>query len=157
MFGLFDKSILNVAAVADGGLHSIEKSTDPAFSQKMMGDGYVIFPTAGKVVAPVDGKIKMLFPTMHAIGIESEEGVEILLHLGIDTVNLEGKGFKSHIQIDDEVKRGQILMEMDLQYINEHAPSSEILCIFTGGQKCRIIKETDVCAGQTDIVKITKQ
>ncbi len=156
MFGLFETSILSVAAVANGGLHSIDKSTDPAFSQKMMGDGYVIFPTSGDIVAPVDGKVEMLFPTMHAIGITSKEGIEILLHLGIDTVNLEGKGFQPHVKIGDVIEQGQLLMKMDLQYINEHAPSSEILCIFTGGQKCRILKETEVSAGQVNIVKITQ-
>lgn len=75
------------------------------------------------IVAPFHGKVKALFPTKHAIGIESTDGVELLIHIGIDTVKLNGEGFESFVKVGDEVAEGQLLMKVDLEYLQQHAPS----------------------------------
>ena len=84
-------------AFGTGTVLSLEQVPDPVFAQKMMGDGYAIELTDGTIVAPSEGEVTVVFPTGHAYGIVREDGVEILVHLGIDTVQLEGKGFVSHV------------------------------------------------------------
>lgn len=130
-----------------GRCAGIEETPDVAFSEKMLGDGIVIFPTEGKVVAPCDGTVEVLFPTNHAVGMKSSDGTEILIHVGVDTVNLEGKGFTPHVAQGDSVKKGQLLLEVDLDYINANAPSSATPLIFTAlpsDQKVVLLKEGDV-------------
>lgn len=110
----------------------ITETPDPTFAQKMMGDGIVIFPDDdGSVYAPCDATIQFVFDTKHAIGMTSKEGVEILLHAGIDTVKLGGEGFKVFVANGQEVKRGTKLMEIDLEYIRKHAPSDAFVVVFT--------------------------
>ncbi|MBA4600876.1 PTS glucose transporter subunit IIA [Thermoactinomyces sp. AMNI-1] len=94
---------------------SIDQVPDEVFAQKMMGDGFV--------VSPVDGKIINLFPTRYTLGIRTANGREVLVHIGIDTVKLEGKGFESFVQEGDQVKAGQKLLEFDVDYVKENAPS----------------------------------
>ncbi len=110
----------------------ITETPDPTFAQKMMGDGIVIFPDDdGSVYAPCDATIQFVFDTKHAIGMTSKEGVEIMLHAGIDTVKLGGEGFKVFVANGQEVKRGTKLMEIDLEYIRKHAPSDAFVVVFT--------------------------
>src|SRR5699024_10448528 len=90
---------------------------DEVFAQKMVGDGLAIDPTEGIVVAPVDGEISQLFPTEHAIVVKTKENIEILIHVGMDTVNLKGEGFKALISKGDKVSKGDPLLEFDLEYI----------------------------------------
>ena len=85
----------------------------------MIGKGLAIIPSEGKVYAPFDGTVEALFATKHAIGLKSESGIEVLIHIGIDTVKLEGKGFTSHIAQGDMVKKGQLLVEFDISFIKE--------------------------------------
>ena len=85
----------------------------------MLGKGLAIIPSEGKVYAPFDGTVEALFATKHAIGLKSESGIEVLIHIGIDTVKLEGKGFTSHIAQGDMVKKGQLLVEFDISFIKE--------------------------------------
>ena len=118
-------------APINGEMKLISEAPDETFSQKMMGDGVVIFPTDNTVVAPCDGKIKMIFPTKHAIGIESKEGAEILIHVGIDTVLLNGETFETYINVDDEIKQGDKLLTFDLNYVREHAKSDATVIVFT--------------------------
>jgi glucose-specific phosphotransferase system IIA component len=106
-----------------GKVLSLDKVPDPIFSEKMMGDGLAIDPTKGIVVAPCDGKIIHVFPTKHAIGILTPEGLEILIHIGIDTVELNGKGFESFVEAEQVVKKGQDLIKVDLKYVKKHAKS----------------------------------
>lgn len=97
----------------------LSEINDAAFSQGILGKGLAIMPQEGKVFSPVNGTVSALFPTLHALGLSSDEGVEILIHVGMDTVQLNGKYFKSHIQSGDTVKKGQLLLEFDMEQIKK--------------------------------------
>ena len=102
-----------------GSLIKLKDLSDPAFSQGFLGEGAGIMPAEGKVYAPFDGVISSIFPTKHAIGLVSDQGVEMIIHIGIDTVNLKGKGFKSKLSDGDKVKTGQLIMEFDIKVIQK--------------------------------------
>ncbi|WP_335872519.1 glucose-specific PTS transporter subunit IIBC [Bacillus sp. 2205SS5-2] len=140
-----------------GELKPITEVPDQVFSGKMMGDGFAILPTEGMIVSPVNGKIVNVFPTKHAIGIESDAGREILIHVGIDTVKLQGKGFESLIQEGDIVEAGQPLLKVDLGFIKENAPSIITPIVFTNlreGEQVVIEKEGKVELKQENIISI---
>lgn len=142
-----------------GKLLPISEVPDKVFSQKMMGDGFAIEPTEGTVVSPVAGTIVNLFPTKHAIGIETAEGREILVHVGIDTVNLKGRGFESLIAQGDKVEQGQPLLKVDLSIIKGEATSTITPIIFTNlaaGEAVEI-KDGKVSFGDKDRVKVVKK
>ncbi|WP_227937978.1 glucose-specific PTS transporter subunit IIBC [Alkalihalobacillus deserti] len=127
-----------------GKVLPITEVPDQVFSGKMMGDGFAIEPTEGLVKSPVSGTIINLFPTKHAIGILSDEGKEILIHVGLDTVNLKGKGFETLVKQDDKIKQGQELLRFDLDYIKENATSTITPIVFTNlaeGEYIQINKE----------------
>ena len=109
----------------------INETPDATFAQKMMGDGIVIFPEDGTVYAPCDATVQFVFDTKHAIGLTSSQGVEILIHAGIDTVKLGGKGFHVFVENGQKVTRGDKLMEIDLDYIRANAPSDAVPLVFT--------------------------
>lgn len=140
-----------------GELLPISEVPDQVFSGKMVGDGFAIKPTEGKVFSPVNGKVVTVFPTKHAIGIAADNGTEILIHIGIDTVHLKGEGFTSHIEQGDLVEQGQLLMEMDLAYIAEHAASIITPVVFTNleeGQSIQLNKSGSVTAADRNIMEI---
>ncbi|MEH7246204.1 glucose-specific PTS transporter subunit IIBC [Neobacillus niacini] len=142
-----------------GELKPITEVPDQVFAGKMMGDGFAIVPSEGTIVSPVNGKIVNLFPTKHAIGILSDTGREILIHVGIDTVNLKGQGFETLVSENDIVEQGQPLLKVDLDYIKEHATSTITPIVFTNlaeGEKVVILKEGQVDLKQEGIIKITK-
>lgn len=114
---------VTIVAPCDGEVIPLSEVPDQVFSGGMMGDGVGFIPRQSEIVAPFHGKVKALFPTKHAIGIESTDGVELLIHIGIDTVKLNGEGFESFIKVGDEVAEGQLLMKVDLEYLQQHAPS----------------------------------
>lgn len=114
---------ITVAAPGEGEIIPLAEVPDQVFSGKLMGDGVGFIPHNGEIVAPFNGVVKTIFPTKHAIGLESTDGLELLIHIGIDTVKLEGKGFEALVNVDDEVIEGQPLMKVDLDYIKENAPS----------------------------------
>ena len=115
-----------------GEVHPIEEAPDEAFASKMMGDGYFVYPTEETVYAPADGEVVFVFDTKHAIGMKADDGTEYLLHIGVDTVALGGKGFKVFVENGQKVKKGDRLMTFDDAYIKEHAKSDACLVIFTG-------------------------
>ncbi len=142
-----------------GRCADISETPDEAFSQKMLGDGIVIFPTGDKVVSPCNGTVTVMFPTKHAIGLQSDQGVEVLIHVGIDTVNLEGKGFTSHVKQGDVVEQGDLLLELDLPYIKENAPSAAVPMIFTAlpdNQELKHLKTGDVTTTEDVVEVVTK-
>ncbi|MCJ8007076.1 N-acetylglucosamine-specific PTS transporter subunit IIBC [Lederbergia wuyishanensis] len=127
---------------------------DQVFSQKMMGDGFAIIPEKGTVVSPVDGEIMNVFPTKHAIGIMSKQGYEILIHVGIDTVNLKGEGFTLHVKDGDSVSKGQEILTFDLDYIKKNATSTITPIIFTNLTKINVKKKGIVEQGNEGIISI---
>ncbi|EHD0820622.1 PTS transporter subunit EIIC [Staphylococcus pseudintermedius] len=114
---------VTIVAPCDGEVIPLSEVPDQVFSGGMMGDGVGFIPRQSEIVAPFHGKVQALFPTKHAIGIESTDGVELLIHIGIDTVKLNGEGFESFVKVGDEVAEGQLLMKVDLEYLQQHAPS----------------------------------
>ena len=109
-----------------------------------MGDGYMVMPEDGIVVAPEDGTVLFVFPSKHAIGMKAADGTEYLLHIGVDTVKLDGKGFEVFVTDGQQVHQGDKLMEFDLSFIREHAASEACMVIFTGltsADSLNLIKE----------------
>lgn len=142
-----------------GEVRVITEVPDQVFAGKMMGDGFAIVPSEGMVVSPVDGKIVNLFHTKHAIGILSDNGREILIHIGIDTVNLKGEGFETLVAENDHVEKGQPILKVDLDYLKEHATSTITPIVFTNldaDEKIVIEKLGKVELKAEGIVKITK-
>lgn len=118
LFGKAKKSnVEEIYAPLSGELVSIDKVPDPVFGQKMMGDGIAIIPEEGLLVSPVDGKIVQIFHTKHAIGVESNNGLEILLHIGLETVELNGEGFEILVSEGQKVKVGEELVKFDIQFL----------------------------------------
>lgn len=108
-----------ISSPIEGEAVSIKEVNDPTFSQEILGKGIAIKPAKGRVVAPVDGEIALIFETKHAISIATENGVEILIHVGLDTVNLKGEHFKAYVKAGDKVKAGDLLVEFDVDKIKE--------------------------------------
>ena len=114
-----------------GELLPLAEAKDPVFAQGTMGQGVVIEPSEGKLVAPFDGQVSLLFPTKHAIGLVSDTGVEVLIHVGLDTVELDGKGFTVHVSQGDRVKQGQLLLEVDLNVVKQAGYATQTPVIVT--------------------------
>lgn len=148
--GKVKKSVI-IHSPMTGIAGGIETAPDEGFAQKMMGDGAVVEPKADTVVAPADGEIAFVFPTKHAIGFVTEDGISMLLHVGIDTVNLEGEGFEVLVNEGDKVTVGDTLMRLDLKLLQEKAPSlvSPIICTeLEDNQRIRLLKTGDIKAGE---------
>ena len=164
MFGkLFKKkeevTDVSINAPVSGEVVALEEVPDPVFSEKMMGDGVAIKPTNGEVVSPVIGEIIQVFPTKHAVGIRAENGAEILIHIGLETVSLDGEGFTSYVGEGDQVKQGDKLIHFDMDIIRGKAKSTVTPIIITNTDdmsniEAKTIKE--VIAGQDEIIQVTK-
>lgn len=132
-----------ILAPIEGTIKPVEESSDAAFASGALGKGVIITPSAGKVYAPVSGTVTVLFPSLHAIGITSDSGVELLIHIGINTVQLEGKGFTAHIKQGDYIECGQLLVEFDMDYITKEGYSLETPVLVTNYNDLKEIKITD--------------
>ena len=120
-----------VHSVAEGQVIELEKVQDPVFSQKMMGDGFAVEPANGQIVSPVAGKVTSVFPTKHALGLVTESGLEVLVHIGLDTVSLEGKPFTVKVEEGQTVAAGDLLVEADLDAIREAGRATSTVVVFT--------------------------
>lgn len=143
-----------------GNLVELESVPDPVFAEKMMGDGLAIEPTEGVVVSPVSGEIVQLFPTKHALGIKAENGAEILIHIGLETVSLKGEGFQAHVSEGSKVKAGDKLITFDLDFIKENAKSTITPIIITNGDALEKIEKSapgSVQKGESTIMNITSK
>lgn len=107
---------LTVLSPLDGDCIPLNEVKDEMFSQEMMGPGCAIIPKNGEVISPIKGTVTVIAPTKHCIGLTGDDGLEILIHMGIDSFKTEGKGFEYHVNVGDEVKKGQILLNADLSY-----------------------------------------
>ena len=137
---------IQISAPFKGQPIPLEDVPDKVFATKMMGDGIGFIPQSNVVTAPFNGKVKTVFPTKHALGLESDEGLELLIHIGIDTVKLNGQGFETLVEADQIIEQGQPLVKLDLEYIEQHAPSIITPLIFTN------LKQQDVELVTTDKV-----
>lgn len=160
---LFKKESSNtkIYAPINGEIVSLEEVPDPVFSQKMMGDGIAIKPNEGKVYSPVDGEVVQIPETKHAIGLRTGDGIEILIHIGLETVSLEGKGFTINVNTGDKVSVGDSLMEFDLEYVRDNASSDISPIVITNGQDTgktfSMTEEKESTAGETVIFTTSEQ
>ncbi|MCF6138142.1 glucose-specific PTS transporter subunit IIBC [Pseudalkalibacillus berkeleyi] len=157
--GEVEMSTMNIQSPIKGIILPITEVPDEVFAGKMMGDGFAIEPIEGTVVAPTDAKVVNVFPTKHAIGLETADGKEILIHFGIDTVNLKGEGFEVLVEQGDQVKQGQPILKADLDYIEKHAKSTVTPIVFTNlsdGESVNVNKSGQVDLGEEDIISFEK-
>lgn len=133
MFRLFKKNLdLNIYSPVCGKCIDITNVKDITFSSKMMGDGVAIIPSNNKITAPFDGEIIMMFPTKHAFGIRRSDGIEVLVHIGIDTVNSNGKGFVSYVNTHDKVKKGDLIILFDENQMDDKYDMTTMLILTKG-------------------------
>ena len=129
-----------VHSVADGEVINIEDVKDPVFSQKMMGDGFAVEPENGHIVSPVAGKVTSVFPTKHALGLVTDNGLEVLVHIGLDTVSLEGKPFEVKVTEGQTVAAGDLLVEANLDAIREAGRETSTIVVFTNADAIKSVK-----------------
>ena len=139
-----------VYAAAEGTVKDIEASTDPTFANKVLGDGVVIFPEDGTVMAPCKATVSLVYPTGHAIGLTTADGAEILIHCGVDTVNMNGEGFETLVKEGQEVTAEEALIRFDIDLVKKHGYSPEILVIFTELPEGKTIKTEEKHIAKND-------
>ncbi len=145
------KNVTVISSPLTGNAQELSAAPDEAFAQKMMGDGAIVTPTESYVYAPEDGEITFVFETKHAIGFLTDSGVSLLIHIGIDTVQLEGKGFETFVEPGQKIKKGVPMMKLDLQYLRKHAVSiaSPIVCAeLEEQQTVRLLQTGNIQAGE---------
>ncbi|WP_062532557.1 N-acetylglucosamine-specific PTS transporter subunit IIBC [Jeotgalibaca dankookensis] len=135
-----------IYSVANGTVIPIEEVNDDVFSNKMMGDGFAVIPTNGDIFAPIAGKVLSVFPTKHAVGIQTASGIEVLLHMGIDTVSLNGEPFTVYIEEGQQIARGQLIATVDLQALEEANRSNDMIVIFTNGD---LVEDLEINTGDS--------
>ena len=145
-----------VYSVADGEVIALEQVKDPVFSQKMMGDGFAVEPENGNIVSPVSGTVSSVFPTKHALGIVTEAGLEVLVHIGLDTVSLEGKPFTVHVAEGQKVAAGDLLVTADLDAIRAAGRETSTIVVFTNGDVIKSVnlEQTGSHAAKTVVAKV---
>ena len=145
-----------VYSVADGEVIALEQVKDPVFSQKMMGDGFAVEPANGNIVSPVSGTVSSIFPTKHALGLVTEAGLEVLVHIGLDTVSLEGKPFTVHVTEGQKVAVGDLLVTADLDAIREAGRDTSTIVVFTNADAIQSVKleQTGSLAANTVVAKV---
>ncbi len=158
IFGKKDKrTVEQLFAPLSGNIIELEHVPDPVFSQKLMGEGIAIEPAEGKLVAPIDGHVIQIFHTKHAIGLRSEIGIELLIHIGLETVGLNGNGFDVIVKEGQKIKAGDPLMTFDLKLIKEKAASTISPIIITNSDIVERIERQEVesvIKGSTHIANI---
>lgn len=152
MFQFLKKEAFKVVSPVTGKCVAIQDVPDQVFSAKMMGDGFAIIPDDNVVVAPISGVAKAVFPTKHAVGIKNKDGVEVIVHVGLDTVELNGEGFKTFISQGSKVKAGQPIIEFDKELIEGKGYNLITMVVFPSGynQPINLEKENQkVQSGET--------
>ena len=145
-----------VYSVADGQVVALEQVKDPVFAQKMMGDGFAVEPANGNIVSPVSGTVSSIFPTKHALGLVTEAGLEVLVHIGLDTVSLEGKPFTVHVSEGQKVAAGDLLVTADLDAIRAAGRETSTVVVFTNAEAIKSVKleQTGSLAAKTAVAKV---
>lgn len=139
--GLFDKFRKNkneasessgeIYQPAEGELIALEEVSDPVFSKKMMGDGFAVVPDSGKILSPIDGEVGFVADTLHGLGLKGDKDFEVLIHIGLDTVELKGEGFEINVKQGDHVTKGQVLGQIDVDFIKEKGYDPTIILVVT--------------------------
>lgn len=135
----------NIYAVTDGKVKSLDEIDDNIFSNRVMGEGFALSPQSDMIYSPASGTVSMLFPTKHAIGLTLDNGLELLINLGIETVELVGEPFELFVHDGDHIEAGALIAKMDRQYITSHHKSTDCVVVCTNGQKLDefIIEDVD--------------
>lgn len=163
-FNLFkkknDATAEEIIAPMNGKIIPLEEVPDPVFSQKMMGEGIGMIPEDGRVCSPINGKVILVPDTKHAVGLLSDEGVEILIHVGLDTVSLKGEGFTMHVEQDQTITKGQLLMEFDLELIRGKVTSIVTPIIITNSssldKQLEMTSKTNGVQGETVLITLSE-
>jgi len=140
-----------------GMMLDLSQVPDPAFSKKFLGDGYACAVNGSKVTAPFDGEVIAVFRTGHAVALKDHKGVEVLLHIGIDTVKLNGEGFQCHVEKGQTIRKNDLLLELDLDIISK-AKSLISPIVFTNGLEIQLLKENQMLTnGEADLFAVLKE
>lgn len=155
---LFKKRKLQVWAPMSGEVLPLEKVPDPIFSEKMMGEGVAIMPEGGNVHSPIEGEVIMVAETRHAIGLRAEDGTEILIHIGLETVSLKGQGFKVLVCVGEKISARQKIMEVDWHYLKENVQSILTPIVVTNNASAKEIRlgiEKNCILGETVLMQVS--
>ncbi|BET97369.1 PTS glucose transporter subunit IIA [Xenorhabdus taiwanensis] len=149
---------IEIIAPLSGEIVNIEDVPDVVFAEKIVGDGIAIKPTGNKIVAPVDGTIGKIFETNHAFSIESDSGIELFVHFGIDTVELKGEGFKRIAEEGQRVQKGDLVLEFDLAFLEERAKSTLTPVVISNMDEIKELTKINgsVVVGESVIMRIKK-
>lgn len=158
MFKHWFKKEETVVAPVQGDIVALADVDDPTFAENMMGEGCALWPEEGRVVSPVQGEIVQLFPTQHAIGLRSEKGLEILIHIGLETVQMDGDGFEALVRKGQRVKQGETLIEWSVKRVREKAKSTITPVVLTNStqfQRVEILAESGrAVLGETPLMNV---
>ncbi|MGG6433117.1 PTS sugar transporter subunit IIA [Anoxybacillus sp. D401a] len=157
MFKWLRKREETIVAPLTGNVRPLDDVPDPVFAQKMMGEGLAIEAIDGVVVSPVNGEVVQVFPTKHAVGLRSEGGLEILIHVGIDTVHMQGEGFEAYVKAGERVKAGDLLLSFDLALVQQKAKSPLTPVVITNGDvmdECHREHTEQAERGRTVLMKV---
>ncbi|UOR11057.1 PTS sugar transporter subunit IIA [Halobacillus amylolyticus] len=158
LFGNKEQSV-SILAPVQGKVLALEKVPDPVFSEKMMGEGMAVQPTDGTVVSPVEGEVVQLFPTKHAVGLKTKTGAEVLIHIGLETVSMDGEGFEAFVKQGDKVKAGDRLITFDINLVDEKAKSTVTPIIITNSDEfeVKLTDEKEATAGETELLTVNNK
>lgn len=142
MLGFFKKNkVIEIISPATGRIIPIEKVEDETFAKKRTGDGIAVELTDGKIIAPFDGEITSMYNANHCLVIRSEDGIELLIHIGIDTIKLKGEGFKKYVELNDKVNKGDTILEADLDLLKSKNKSVVTPVIITNRRRIDSIEK----------------
>lgn len=140
--------VQSIAAPVSGKILPLEEVADSTFASKVLGDGFAVEPETSEVKAPFDGTVQLVYDTGHAVGVISDSGKEVLIHIGIDTVSMNGEGFDIHVKEGQKVKKGDVLVEADLQKIQAAGKATTVMLIVTSGEEVKLLKKGEVRCGE---------
>ena len=150
---------MQIVSPLNGKVVPLEEVPNPVFSDKILGDGIAVVPTDGKIVSPVDGEVVSVADTLHAYGFATEDGMEILVHFGLETVSLNGDVFKAHVKVGDKVKKGDLVAEADIAAIQEKGLKTITPVLICGGLEEKNLEygAGEAEAGKTAVLTITEK
>ncbi|MBP2242155.1 PTS system glucose-specific IIA component [Cytobacillus eiseniae] len=155
----FKKEALQIISPLKGDVRSLEEVPDPVFSERLMGEGVAIMPDGGNVCSPIDGTVILVAETKHAIGLRSKDGTEVLIHIGLETVSLQGRGFRMLVENGDPVSVGQELIEVDWEFIRDKAKSLITPIIITNSKekKVQVKQVIENVVGKTVVMTVSNK